>query len=75
VSEINRGTRCNKDGIWDDSFHIFLLRIVPMIDNLIVSDRAPSAARLKEDFPEMFSEKKGGKKEKKKKKGGEKKKP
>jgi hypothetical protein len=46
-----------------------------MIDNLIVSDRAPSAARLKEDFPEMFSEKKGGKKEKKKKKGGEKKKP
>jgi len=32
---------------------------------MIVSDRAPGAARLKEDFPEMFL---GSKKKKKKKK-------
>jgi len=78
-----RGSRCNKDGISDDSFHIFLLQIVPMIDdNLIVSDRAPSVARLKEDFPEKgFPERKKRKKKrkkkeerKKKKKRGEKKK-
>jgi len=50
-------------------------------DNLIVSDRAPSVARLKEDFPEKdFPERKKRKKKKKKeerkkkKKRGEKKK-